>query len=394
MVTRRQFLQTSAIVSLSPWVPTFLAQSIGGPNSAREGRILVVVQLDGGNDGLNTVVPFGDEDYERHRPTLKISASKVRKLDKTVGLHPQMKGAAKLFEAGRLAIVQGVGYPNPNRSHFESMSIWQHARLDPDRHDRIGWLGRAADGWHRPASSSPDSIFVGPEAIPVALRGNRANAISMESESDLQLSSPAMRNGAGANSDDVTNYVSRTLDRTYHAVRRFNETQTTTHSDTPYPASELANHLKLVSRLIKMDTGTRVFYVSQSGYDTHSAQANQHGRLLGEFSAALEAFLNDLHQARLDDRVVIMAFSEFGRRVQENASGGTDHGAAAPMFVAGKPVHGRLINDHPSLADLDQGDLKMQVDFRQIYGTILTDWLGLEALPILGEKFVLLKLFS
>jgi uncharacterized protein (DUF1501 family) len=394
MVTRRQFLQTSAIVSLSPWVPTFLARSIGGPDSTREGRILVVVQLDGGNDGLNTVIPFGDEHYVRHRPTLKIPASKVRKLDKTVGLHPEMKGAAKLFDAGRLAIVQGVGYPNPNRSHFESMSIWQHARLDPASHDRIGWLGRVADGWHRPATSVADAIYVGSEAIPVALRGNRANAISMESESDLQLSSPAMRNGAGANSDDVTNYVSRTLDRTYAAVQRFNESQATTRSDTPYPATELANHLKLVSRLLKMDGGTRVFYVSQSGYDTHSAQAGQHGRLLGEFSAALEAFSNDLRQAGLDDRVVIMAFSEFGRRVQENTSGGTDHGAAAPMFVAGKPVRGRLINDHPSLIDLDQGDLKMLVDFRQIYGTILANWLGLDPRPVLGEKFALLKLFS
>jgi uncharacterized protein (DUF1501 family) len=394
MVTRRHFLQTSAIVSLSPWIPMFLSRSIAAPNSTRDGRILVVVQLDGGNDGLNTVIPFGDENYARHRPTLKIAASKVRKLDKTIGLHPQMKGAAKLFEAGRLAIVQGVGYPNPNRSHFESMSIWQHGRLDPARHDGIGWLGRAADGWHRPGSSVSDSVFVGPEAIPVALRGTRANAISMDSDSDLQLSSPATRHRGSANSDDVSNYVGRTLDRTYEAARRFNESQTSIPVDTPYPGTELANHLKLVSRLIKMDGGTRVFYVSQSGYDTHSAQAEQHGRLLGGFSAAIEAFLNDLRQARLDDRVVVMAFSEFGRRVQENASGGTDHGAAAPMFIAGKPVHGGLINAHPSLVDLDAGDLKMSVDFRQVYETILTDWLGLNSVSILGKKFAPLKLFA
>jgi uncharacterized protein (DUF1501 family) len=396
MVTRRQFLKTSAVVSLAPWVPTFLSRSIAVPNSTRDGRILVVVQLDGGNDGLNTVIPFGDENYARHRPTLKIAARKVRRLDKTVGLHPEMKGAAKLFEAGRLAIVQGVGYPNPNRSHFESMAIWQHGRVDLARHDSIGWLGRAADGWHDPALSAPDSIFAGPEAIPIALRGNRANTISMENESDLQVSSPPTRIGAGAsaNSDDISDYVGRTLAHTYEAARRFNDSQTSTRSDASYPSTELAGHLKLVSRLIKMDGGTRVFYVSQSGYDTHAAQADQHGRLLGEFSAALAAFLDDLRQSRLDDRVVLMSFSEFGRRVQENASGGTDHGAAAPVFVAGKPVQGRLINDHPSLVDLDEGDLKMSVDFRQIYATILTDWLGLDASPILGKKFAPLKLFT
>ena len=188
-LNRRQFLGKSALVSLSPLVPAFLAQSVMAADAKPDDRTLVVIQLDGGNDGLNTVVPFADELYARHRQELRIKPQDVLKLDANVGLHPQMKPAAELFESGRLGIVQGVGYPNPNRSHFESMSIWHHAGIAGDDHDGIGWLGRTADTWTKPGHQSSGSIYVGAEAPPVALRGRRAHVLSLESEADLRLAS-------------------------------------------------------------------------------------------------------------------------------------------------------------------------------------------------------------
>src|SRR6187401_1025119 len=190
MTTRRQFLQQSALVSLSPLLPTFLSRSVTAADAKKDDRVLVVIQLDGGNDGLNTVIPYADENYARLRSALRIDTKEIIKLNDTVGLHPALKAAADLFNDNRLAIVQGVGYPNPNRSHFESMAIWHHARLAADDHDGNGWLGRAAELIQPRGTSVPDSIFIGDEVVPVALRGRRANALALQNESDLQLTAP------------------------------------------------------------------------------------------------------------------------------------------------------------------------------------------------------------
>src|SRR5882724_10473237 len=187
MTTRRQFLQQSALVSLAPLVPAFLSQSLTAADAKPDDRVLVVIQLDGGNDGLNTVIPFADENYARFRRELRIKTDEVLKLDDAVGLHPSMKAAADLVQDGRLAIVQGVGYPNPNRSHFESMAIWHHARLATGDHDGNGWLGRAAESMQPRNTSTPDSIYIGADAVPVALRGRRASPVSLQNEADLKL---------------------------------------------------------------------------------------------------------------------------------------------------------------------------------------------------------------
>lgn len=388
-LNRRAFLKQSALISLSPLVPAFLARSVAAADAKPDDRTLVVIQLDGGNDGLNTVVPFADKLYARHRKELRINAQDVLKLDANVGLHPQMKPAANLFESARLAVVQGVGYPNPNRSHFESMAIWHHARVGSDDHDGIGWLGRTADTWTKPGTASSGSIYVGAEAPPVALRGRRAQALSLENEADLRLASAVdSKSTTQGAANELAAFVQRSVDQSYAAARQFGEsTLAQAGANDGYPASKLGQKLRLISKLLKLGGGTRLYYASQSGYDTHSTQAYQHSQLLGEFAGAVKAFLDDLQAARLDDRVVILAFSEFGRRVDENASAGTDHGAAGPVFLAGSPVQGGVLNRHPSLADLDMGDLKMQVDFREIYAALLQNWLGVAPHAILGGPF-------
>jgi uncharacterized protein (DUF1501 family) len=395
MSSRRQFLHQSALVSLAPLVPTFLSRSVTAADAKQDDRILVVIQLDGGNDGLNTVIPYADENYARFRRELRIKTDDILKLDDAVGLHPAMKAAAELFHDNRLTIVQGVGYPNPNRSHFESMAIWHHARLTTDEHDGNGWLGRAAEAMQPRNTSTADSIYIGADAVPVALRGRRANALSLQNESDLQLNSTVGWAVPTTDSSDITDFVHRTLAQSFDAARQFRESnQLQTSSTSDYPDSKLAHKLQLVSKLLKLGGQTRVYYVSQSGYDTHAAQLYQHSQLLREFAGALKAFMNDLKAANLDERVVVLAFSEFGRRDEENGSAGTDHGAAGPIFLASPAIRHGLIGNHPSLTALDEGDLKMAIDFRQVYAAILDQWLRIDPVPILGEQLPPIELIS
>jgi uncharacterized protein (DUF1501 family) len=389
MSSRRDFLRHSALVSLAPLVPAFLTRSAMAADIHADERALVVIQLDGGNDGLNTVIPYADENYARFRRELRMKTDEIIKLDDAVGLHPAMKAAAELYNDGRLAIVQGVGYPNPNRSHFESMAIWHHARLKTDEHDGNGWLGRAAELARVRNSSTPDSIYVGADTVPAAIRGRRANATALQSESDLHLTEKVA--GLNLNSPqslDVADFVQRTVDQSFNAARQFRESsQAQKASAGDYPQSRLAEKLRLVSKLLQLGGGTRIYYVSQPGYDTHAAQIYQHSQLLREFAGALKAFLNDLKASKLDERVIVLAFSEFGRRVEENGSAGTDHGAAAPVFIAGSRIRPNQLGRHPSLADLDQGDLKMSIDFRKLYATLLDQWLGISSMQVLGADF-------
>jgi uncharacterized protein (DUF1501 family) len=299
---------------------------------------------------------------------------------------------ARLFEDGQFTIVQGVGYPNPNRSHFESMAIWHRARIDSHQGEDDGWLGRAVDSV--PKRDGADSVYVGDEAIPAALKGRRANAVSLERVGDLELLTPLAPSKSPAPGHALTEFVTRTQIQSFDAARRFEQSARNDRSTTVYPATALGRHLQLVARLIKLGVGTRVYYAPQDGYDTHVGQFYPHGELLSDFSGAVGAFLGDLKAAQLADQVVVLAFSEFGRRVQENGSAGTDHGAAGPVFLAGGKVRGGLIGDHPSLSDLDEGDLKMSIDFRSVYATILTDWLGIEAAAVLGGVYATLELLK
>lgn len=389
MISRRQFLQSTSLVALSPLAPAFLTEMAHAAGTERDSRILVVIQLEGGNDGINTVVPYGDDGYFRNRKELRIKPDELIKLNDHVGLHPAMKPAALLLEQGRLAIVQGVGYPNPNRSHFESMQIWQTARTERARGDR-GWLGRAFDQLPWPRTGGPDAIYVGDEDLPRALWGRRIDAATLTSREDLALRLPhrPVHAAAPASADDIGAFVRRSVLAAYGTADEL--ANPAVHSlvrAATYPQTKLAGQLQLVSELIKAGGGTRVYYACQSGYDTHYAQLPEHERLLYEFSGGLKAFLDDMKASGLSQRVLVLAFSEFGRRVAENSSMGTDHGAAAPVFLAGDAVRAGLIGPTPSLEDLDHGDLKMSMDFRQVYAAILASWLRVPTRDALTGSF-------
>jgi uncharacterized protein (DUF1501 family) len=401
MLTRRDFLKTSSLLALAPTIPGFLARTARAAVPQRDGRVLVVIELSGGNDGINTVVPFADEGYAKHRNILRLAKDRLVKVNGQVGLHPSLGNFGKLLEAGQLVIAQGVGYPNPSRSHFESMATWYTARLDPEEHKGPGWIGRGLDA----AGKGASALLVGSGPPPVALRGRRSVASAIERIEDFSLAAGAdprkalpagARRGSPdpADPDDLAAFVQRSMLDAYATADRLQKVAEGT-DDARYPQSGLATRLRLTARLLKVGLDARVYYTRQSGYDTHSGQLFPHANLLFELASALKAFLDDLTAAKLADRVVVLLFSEFGRTVKENGSGGTDHGTSGPIFLAGPGVKGGLVGTTPSLLDLDPqfGDLRRSLDFRQVYATVLEGWLGLPAREALGGMFASLPLF-
>jgi uncharacterized protein (DUF1501 family) len=396
MLSRRSFFQSSTLLALAPTVPGFLARTARAAQPRPDGRAVVVVELSGGNDGINTVVPDADEGYARHRQLLRLPPDRLIRINDRVGLHPALRDAGRLLEGGRLAVVQGVSYPNPSRSHFESMAVWQTARPDQRQRGGPGWLGRALGSGRGSADGSPASVYVGVEASPDALRGAPSSSLAHLDDlvvtSDVDPRPAVLPPGPGG---DVLAFVRRSMLDAYTASDRLKEFARAEDPGAAYPGTALGHALRLAARLIKGGFGTRVYYTrhTNNGYDTHHAQLTTHAVLLEELAGALRAFLDDLRAARLDDRVAVLVFSEFGRRVQENASHGTDHGTAGPVLVAGGRVWGGLVGTTPSLLDLEDGDLKAGIDFRQVYATVLEDWLGLPAIPALGGRFDKLPLF-
>ena len=399
METRRRFLarglRDSTLIALAPTLPSFLARTAHAAGPERDGRILVVLQLDGGNDGINTVVPFKDEGYARYRKAIRLPEKRLIQFNSEVGLHPAMAKAGKLLESGRLAIVPGVGYPNPNRSHFRSMAIWQSARLDERDHTGLGWVGRGLDEGPPARDGAAAAMLIGVDSPPPAIRGRRSVSAALDRLDDYALIDRETRTepiGSAAAGDDLGQFLRRSLLDAYTTADRL-EAVAAARGDAPYPQSELARRLKLTARLIKAGLGTRVYYLEQGGYDTHGYQLPRHAPLLEELSASLRAFLDDLEASRLADRILVLVFSEFGRRVAENGSVGTDHGTAGPVFLAGPGVRPGLHGAYPSLTDLVDGDLKMTVDFRRVYATVLESWLGLASNEALGGAFEHLPLF-
>lgn len=399
MYSRRQFLGTSlqigSVASLASSIPCFLTRSLQGAERDNNGRILVVIELSGGNDGLNTVVPFADENYAKLRPTLRIPKDRALKLTDDLGLHPAMDEAAELVEDGRLAIVQGVGYPNPNRSHFESTAIWQSAQEDPNAHGGYGWLGRALDARQDRVQRFADAVSLGEFDPPLALRGRRSAQSSIRSIEEMQLAlqtdsaNPELPDNGN---DDLLQFVRRRTNEARATAERIAKLTDRVQSSVRYPGSELGTRLKAIARLIRAELEPRVYYTIQSGYDTHIDQYSDHFQLLAQFSGALKAFLDDLAEAKLADRVLVLVFSEFGRRAQENDSQGTDHGTAAPMFLAGPCVEGGVHGQSPNLETLVDGDLEMTTDFRSVYATVLSEWLRIDPQRCLSGSFPTLDL--
>jgi uncharacterized protein (DUF1501 family) len=401
MTSRRDLLSTalrgSALVALSPTVPGFLERTARGAGAAPDARILVVIELSGGNDGINTIVPFADEGYTRYRKELRLATHDLIKISDGIALNPAMGDAAKLLEQGRLAIVQGVGYPNPNRSHFESMAIWQSARFDPEERKGTGWLGSSLDNQPQAgARTRAAAMFIGSGPPPLALRGRRAVASALERIDDFSLDKGAdARRLAGTQTteDDLAAFVRRSMLDAYATADRVADLARAGGRESRYPATGLAGRLRTVAGLIKAGLGSRVFYTTQGSYDTHVGQLQTHPALLSELFSAIRSFLDDMAASGLAQRVAVLCFSEFGRRVSENGSAGTDHGSAGPVFIAGESVNAGLLGTYPSLTDLEDGDLKSSTDFRRVYASVLEQWLALPSGAALAGQFAPMALF-
>lgn len=408
--TRRKFLQTtlgsSTMLSMGLSVPDFLARAARAAESRppRGENVLVVVQLTGGNDGLNTLVPFADDGYGRNRIVLRIPTEQVLKLDDHLGLHPQMPGFRKLVEAGRLAILPGVGYPNPDRSHFRSMDIWHTAR--PEVEDkRDGWLGRCLDGSARVTGGDVPALHLGAGPLPLALASQRSPVPSIESLEGFRLRAEGgalpleslgkLAEAARPDAPPLVEFLRQNAVHAYASSRQVQEVLKSDRGTANYPETALARKLKQIAQLIDAGLNTRIYYVALDGFDTHSNQLGGHAALLGELSGAVAAFVEDLAARGQLGRAAVFCFSEFGRRVRENASQGTDHGTAAPVFLAGGRVRPGVLGAQPSLSDLDgEGDLKFHTDFRRVYATLLDGWLGCPSQPVLGQAIEPLPIFA
>ncbi len=441
--SRREFLRSGLLMaSAAATIPAFLNSSAlamfeqaGGLTSVPgvpDEHILVVVQLSGGNDGLNTIIPFGDPAYYKARPGIGIAEKDALKLSggDGIGLHPQMTALKDLYDDGLATIVQGVGYPNPNRSHFKSMDIWQTADTTATGD---GWLGRYFDaeccgygkgesgtpekGSEKAAGADGESVSAGPPGIaigrsaPLAMQGRSIKPVSFESAELFKWSAAEMhktlrdgyedlnRRGADAapaKSDRNSDFLLRTaLDAQVSSdlIRKAVGQKPLSN----YPQGDLARQLSMVALMIRAGLKTRVYYVNHGSFDTHAGQGGaqgRHGQLLNQLASSIKAFYQDLKAQGNDGRVLTMSFSEFGRRVGQNASGGTDHGTAAPLFLCGPMVHKGILGEHPSLKDLDEGDLKFKVDFRSVYSSILNGWMKADSKKILQGTFPALQVLG
>lgn len=389
--------------------PTALLTSLAG---VPEDRVLVVVQLSGGNDGLNTVVPYGMDEYYRARRGIGISKDRVLELDtrQGLGLHPALAPMKEMYDAGMCSVFQGIGYPNPNRSHFKSMDIWHTAETSGTGD---GWIGRYLDsecvGFGKGESGKiedgstddgPPAISIGRDA-PLAMQGRKVNPVSFENADVFRWLGEdhdrALKGGydhlnrreAQGPTDSNEAFLTKTaLDAQVSSdmIRKAVATQPLVR----YPGNSLARQLAMIAQMIRAGLKTRIYYATLGGFDTHAGQGGANGRhaqLLGQMAQSMRAFYQDLKEQGNDGRVMTLTFSEFGRRVPQNASGGTDHGTAAPMFLFGPMVRPGVHGTHPSMSNLDGGDLKHTLDFRHVYAGVLDSWMGADSEAILNRRY-------
>jgi uncharacterized protein (DUF1501 family) len=434
--TRREFMRTAVLGGALSWtVPAFLANTFSALEAdaadratqivtGKDSTILVVLQMAGGNDGLNTVVPYSNDDYHRSRPRIGLQAKDILKINDSIGQHPGLAGFKALYDAGHLSIIQGVGYPNPNRSHFRSTEIWQTA-ADSDKNEHYGWIGRYFDN-ACPGADPTVGVNVGNQ-MPQAFAAKHPMGVSLQNPQNYRFVSNERPNpgenmssteesyrklngmdeqpmvsaednsggsigaisGSVKRSGSAIDFLERTALDAQISSDKIRDIAGRVENKAVYPNSQLANSLKLVAKLIGGGLPTRIFYASQGGYDTHTNQVGTQQRLLQDFGDSMKAFYEDMKAQGNSSRVLVMTFSEFGRRVSENANGGTDHGAAAPMFILGDKVKAGLLGKYPGLApaDLYQGDIKYNVDFRSVYAGVLERWLKTKSVPVLGRQF-------
>jgi uncharacterized protein (DUF1501 family) len=401
LLSRRDLLRGGSVIAVGFVAPRWLStiaqadvirQASGGKPSGD--TVLIVCQFSGGNDGLNTVVPYSSKAYYDLRPTIGIKETDVLKLDDHMGLHPALGGVNTLYKEGKVAVIQNVGYPNPNRSHFKSMDIWQSA--SPESILKYGWIGRHLDHQIKLTGPLNPVMALGLSTEkPLALSGEFASVPCFASLADVQNmigdsdSEKMLRQiqGADAMMGTETRTVQQASKAALDAMGILNTQLKTYTPKQTYGRDAFGNGFKQIAQLVATSPTTRVVYFSAGSFDTHARQPDTHKALLQGFGDAVLAFQREMESIGKADKVLIVTFSEFGRRAQENASQGTDHGAAAPMFVIGSRVKGGLHGPIPDLDHLHEGDIAHTTDFREVYAATLDHWMGGDSEIVLAQKF-------
>jgi uncharacterized protein (DUF1501 family) len=403
--SRRQFIVQSigafagalALDSLFARAARAAAQ-VTTPGS-KPSRSMVVINLQGGNDGLNTIVPYGDPTYHKVRPTINVAPTDILKIDSSIGMNAKLASLKALFDQQRVAVLQGVHYPNYVLSHFRGTEIWQTAA--PDAYDTTGWAGRYLDAANLPTSNLFKGVAIGP-LLPKMLIAEKTDVpaiadlrgFQFNGRRDEQAQADRILMGENTRYPFQSPYLQlvQDVERDAHAASlQLPHLVAGYKTAVEYPKTPFAQGLNLIAAIANADLGTKVYYVSLGSFDTHVGQRGRQDGLLQQFADGIKAFYADLAAHQVDDRVLTMTFSEFGRRVEENANRGTDHGTAAPMFLIGGGVKGGVYGDHPSLTDLDYGNLRWHTDFRSVYATVLEGWLGVPSATVLGTSYSLLN---
>jgi uncharacterized protein (DUF1501 family) len=391
---RRDFLRNTALASGALLVPTFLKPLEALAKSELTGyKNLVIIQLSGGNDGLNTIIPYGNDIYYQKRNTIAVNQTDIIKLNDMQGLNPNLSALKDIYDQGLMSIINSVGYPNPDRSHFRSMDIWQTGS-ESDQFLTTGWIGRYLDS-NCQSCKNPYTAIEVDDTLSLAMKGAKMKGIAVQDPNKLYQTTrePFFKDLVHDHRDtnlneDNLGYLYKTMIETYSSADYIQNTSKTYSVTAEYPATPLGNQLKTVSKFINSGLQTRVYYVSLSGFDTHVGQQNQQSRQLKIYGDAVAAFVKDLKQTGKLDDTLVMTFSEFGRRVEQNASNGTDHGTANNILIyGGKLKKAGFYNAAPDLTQLDNGDLKYQIDFRDVYATLLDKWLDINNGQVLTKNF-------
>ncbi len=395
MNNRREFLKLSALASAAFMMPEFLKASgrLILPGQGK-GKVLVVVQLSGGNDWLNTLVPFRNDEYYKARPSIGLQQNELIKITDNAAFNNNLAALAELYDNGNLAVINSVGYDNPVLSHFRSMDIW-HGATDSDAYSSTGWLGRFLDQTCSSECANPHTAIEIDDSLSLAMKGEKMKAIACSSPDILNRSaqnsisrSVANMQHAEEHSHPNATFLHKTLVETLQSTDYIYAKSKIFKSATVYPYHEFGNRMKTIAELIVSGSETQVYYISLGSFDTHALQKFSQNRLLKIYSDTLKAFCYDLKMNKRFDDTMILTFSEFGRRVAQNAGKGTDHGTAGNVFIAGgKLASSGILNPLHDLENLTDGNLKHTIDFRQVYATLLENWLGAPSEQILGRVF-------
>jgi len=391
LLKRKQFLQIGSLATASMMLPKFM-KAFEAPQVVPPGnKVMVILQLSGGNDGLNTVIPVRNDIYYKVRPKLGISRENALLLTDEAGLHPALTGFKDLYDNGSLGILNNVGYPNPDRSHFRSMDIW-HSASDSDKFVDTGWLGRYLDA-QCAGCDKPTQALELDDMLSMAMKGEQVKGLAMKdprrlfNTSNEKFFREVIKNHQDDHNEQPVDYLYKTMAETMSSADYIFKQSKVHPTSTVYPTTDIGNSFKTIASLIFSDINTKVYYLSLGSFDTHVGQDGQQRRLFTEMNAAISAFVKDLQQNNRFQDVMLMTFSEFGRRVAQNASGGTDHGTANNMFfISGGLKQKGLLNAMPDLNDLKNGDLQHKVDFKNVYATLLNKWLGADDRKILGKE--------